>query len=102
MIARGIQPEAPLYREETSETSTYGLPSTPRSLIDGIGIARVRARRFFAAAYRQSSGVTRRAVIDLRNRARRAKEERPMAMLAAVAGSAFLLGISLRLWRSRR
>lgn len=34
-------------------------------------------------------------------RARKAKEERPIQLLATIAGAAFVLGITIRIWRSR-
>lgn len=96
--------ESILAPPELIEVSTlnYGLPSRPESFADRIAIARIRTRRRVAAACRQSIDRSRRAVTDLRNRTRRAKDERPMLLLAAVAGTAFLLGVSLRMWRSHR
>lgn len=47
-----------------------------------------------------SSGKSR--VHELKNRASRLKDEHPLSLLGAMAGTAFALGIGARVWRSRR
>jgi hypothetical protein len=99
----GTQPEAPILPSaETADSSAYGLPSRAESVADRIAIARIRARRAIASACKQSVGASRRAILGLQSRTRRMKNERPMELLGVVAGSAFVLGMTLRIWRSRR
>ena len=43
-----------------------------------------------------------RRVHDAQQRARRIVRENPLAVIAVVAGVAFLLGAALRIWRSER
>lgn len=87
---------------QTIEVLRYGLPSRAESLADRIAVTRIRARRFLVNARHESAAASERAIHELLRRTRRMKDERPMALLGIVAGSAFLLGITLRIWRSRR
>ncbi|HLZ39319.1 MAG TPA: hypothetical protein VKQ11_00055 [Candidatus Sulfotelmatobacter sp.] len=47
-----------------------------------------------------SSGASR--VHELKARAVRLKDEHPLPVLGAIAGTAFALGVGARVWRSRR
>lgn len=103
LSAIGIQPERPILPPaEATGPSTYGLPSRPESVADRVIIARIRARAFIVSACRQSVSASERAILELQKRTRRMKNERPVAFLGFVAGSAFVLGLTLRIWRSRR
>jgi hypothetical protein len=105
LSASGLPAEAPITpRVEITNgpTATYGLPPCAESLADRIAIVRIRTRDFLTSASRRSVNTSRRAVTNLRNRALRTKNERPMAFLGLIAGSAFALGMTLRIWRSQR
>lgn len=104
MSGSDLQPEPSTLPAEAieSSTETYGLPSTAESMVDRIAITRIRARRFLASACRQSVSASKRAVVKLQNRTRRLKDECPVALLGVVAGSAFVLGVTLHIWKSRR
>jgi hypothetical protein len=84
------------------DSSTYGLPRRPESLADRIAIVRIRTRRFLISACHQSMCASGRALAEARQRARRMRDERPLMLLGIIAGSAFVLGMSLRIGRSRR
>jgi hypothetical protein len=82
-------------------SSTYGLPRRPESVADRIAIMLIRTRRFLASTCHESMCGSQRALAEVRHRARRMKDERPMVFLGLIAGSAFVLGMSLRIGRSR-
>jgi hypothetical protein len=84
------------------DSSTYGLPRRPESIADRIAIVRIRTRRSLASGFHDSMSASRRALTEVRQRIRRMRDERPMMLLGLIAGSAFVLGISLRIGRSRR
>jgi hypothetical protein len=86
---------------QTIEVLRYGLPSSPESLADRVAVARLKARRFLQGASRESVAASGRLIRELQQRTGRMKDENPMALLGIIAGSAFLLGVTLRIWRSR-
>lgn len=88
--------------DPAGEPSAYGLPSRADSIADRVAIARIRTRQFLRSAFHESRIDSERVIRDLRSKARRMKDEKPMALLGIIAGSAFVLGMTLRLWRSRR
>lgn len=88
--------------EEMVDPSAYVLPPGPESLADRIAIARIRTRRFLASAFHESVRASQRVLIELRKRVGQMKDERPMDLLGLIAGSALVLGITLRIGRSRR
>ena len=53
--------------------------------------------RSWDSTQRAVSNVTRRTAETIR----RLKRDRPLEIIAGVAGAAFLLGVGLRIWRSR-
>jgi hypothetical protein len=52
-------------------------------------------------AYRRAAQRTDALMTEARDQGRRMKDERPLALLAWLAGTAFVLGIVVRIWRSR-
>jgi len=56
-----------------------------------------RAQEAFRRASRQFAGTARSSI----KRIRRAAYERPFHLVAGIAGAAFVLGVALRIWRSK-
>jgi hypothetical protein len=100
------------YPERTDPTQS----ATPRALQDSLQKATrvvtdakqwvrhtVRVARDRATgAYRDLSYKSRYLARHLGDRATQLKEERPLQLLAVIAASAFVLGVCVRVWRSRR
>lgn len=72
------------------------------SVADWVGRTQARVGQFFAGAYESSRDGSVSFVRTVRERSVRLKEEKPMVLLAGIAGSAFALGITARILRSRR
>jgi hypothetical protein len=62
------------------------------------GGARVRVRMYYADAVATAQQLASQA----RERARSLKRERPLQTLGMVAAAAFVCGVALRIWRSRK
>lgn len=88
--------------DPAEDSLTYGLPSRPDSIADRVAIARIRTQQFLSSACHESKLASEWAIRKLRNETRKMKDERPLALLGIIAGSAFVLGMTLRLWRSGR
>jgi ElaB/YqjD/DUF883 family membrane-anchored ribosome-binding protein len=68
-----------------------------------------RAREGFKQQAGRAQDAVRRARIQLADtartaieRIRRAAHERPLHFVAGIAGAAFVLGVALRIWRSKQ
>lgn len=69
---------------------------------DWVGRTQVQIGEFIASAYQVSCDASSALVHEVRTRSRQIKEENPMALLAAIAGAAFALGVATQLWRFKR
>ena len=79
-----------------AETSRTRTPSQQK--FDGLLESGSRVvLRSWESIQRAVSDVARRAA----DKIRQLKRDRPLEIIAGVAGAAFLLGVGLRLWRSR-
>jgi hypothetical protein len=78
------------------------LASQVASLADWVGRTQARVGQFFAGAYESSRDGSVSFVRSVRERCMRLKEEKPVALLAGIAGTAFALGVTARILRSRR
>lgn len=78
------------------------LSSQVASIADWVGRTQARAGQFFASAFESSRDGSVSFVRTVRERSVRIKEEKPVALLAGIAGTAFALGITVRVLRSRR
>jgi hypothetical protein len=99
-----------------AERSSPTRSAIPRALQDGIrrathvvtdakqsvGHTFRTARDRATDAYSDLSYNSRYLSRHLRDRATQLKEERPLPLLAVIAASAFVVGIFVRVWRSRR
>jgi hypothetical protein len=72
------------------------------SIADWVGRTQARVGQFFAGAYDSSRDGSVSLVRTVRERSVRLKEEKPLALLAGIAGTAFALGVTARVLRSRR
>jgi hypothetical protein len=72
------------------------------SIADWVGRTQARVGQFFASAYDSSRDGSVSFVRSVRERSVRLKEEKPVALLAGIAGTAFALGVTARILRSRR
>ncbi len=67
-----------------------------------LGQAQSELKSRVSVAYRRSSRAIASALQRLRRQGQRIREERPLPALAVISGSAFALGVTLALLRSRR
>jgi hypothetical protein len=72
------------------------------SVADWVGRSQARIGQFFATAYDSSRHGSVSFVRTVRERSIRIKEEKPVALLAGIVGTAFALGVTARILRSRR
>jgi len=72
------------------------------SIADWAGRTQARVGQFFAGAYESSRDGSVSFVQTLRERSVRLKEEKPVALLAGIAGTAFAIGGTARIQRNRR
>ena len=72
------------------------------SVADWVGRTQARVGQFLANAYETSRHRSVSFVRTVRERSVRLKEEKPVALLAGIAGTAFALGVTARILRSRR
>jgi hypothetical protein len=66
------------------------------------GRMQAHAAEFFTTAYRSSRDGSIHFGQTVRDRSLRIKEENPTALLAGIAGTAFVLGVVTRVLKSRR
>jgi hypothetical protein len=78
------------------------LPPRVAGVADWVGRTQVRTGQVFSKAYRTSLDSSISFLQTVRDRSRRIKQENPTALLAGIAGTAFALGVAVRVWRSRR
>lgn len=80
----------------------FFLPPRVAGVADWVGRTQARTGEVFARAYRTSLDSSISFLRTVGDRSRRIKEENPTALLAGIAGTAFALGIAVRVWRARR
>ena len=78
------------------------LPPKVASIAEWVGRMQVRTGQLFREAYRSSRDGSVSVLYTVRDRSQQIKEEKPVALLAGIAGTAFALGIAARVWRSKR
>jgi hypothetical protein len=78
------------------------LSSQVASLADWVGRTQARVGQLLAHAYETSRDGSVLVVRTVRERSVRLKEEKPVALLAGIAGTAVALGVTARILRSRR
>ena len=78
------------------------LESSSASVGRWIGQVQSQARARVSSAIRSMRDGARDAAWRLRNESRQMRENRPLTALAIIAGSAFILGITLGVLRSHR
>lgn len=67
-----------------------------------IGKTRSEFQGLLAFAYQRSRDASQSFVIEVRDRSRKMRDERPILLLSIIAGSAFAAGLGAAVWRSRR
>jgi len=87
-------PEQALERLEGERRTTDFLVSTTHSVYR-------QARARGGVAYQHFSSVARNLARRAQARAAQIKKHQPVQLLAVVTGSAFVLGVVIRIWRSR-
>jgi hypothetical protein len=95
---RSTWPPTPKRGDEDKQWASHALCSAKRTLSELYGTTRRRA----SEAYSDVSSVSRNLTTRVRHRANQVKEEHPLQILAVIAGSAVVLGVAARIWRSRR
>ena len=78
------------------------LSSQVASLADWVGRTQARVGQLLAHAYETSRDGSVSVVRTVRERSVRLKEEKPVALLAGIAGTAFAIGVTARILRSMR
>jgi hypothetical protein len=78
---------------------SYGTPSAVNPGAAWLAKTKRQTRKLLRSAYCGSRHASNRLLAQVRIRGRRMKDERPIVLLGLIAGSAFLLGLTLRLWR---
>ena len=84
--------------DENKQWASHALRSAKQTLSGLYGTTRRRASQ----AYCDVSSASRNLTTRVRHRANQVKEEHPLQILAVIAGSAVVLGVAARIWRSRR
>jgi hypothetical protein len=69
---------------------------------DYVGRMQAQAGQFFAHAYYTVCDRSVSWFQGVRGRSQRLKEENPVALLGGIAGTAFAVGVAVRIWRSSR
>ena len=87
-------PEQELERLEGKRRTTEFLVATTHSVYR-------QARARGGVAYRHFSATARNLARQAQARAAQIKKDQPVQLLAVVTGSAFVLGVIARIWRSR-
>lgn len=97
-------PNLQVVADATHQLPPADNPLSPKvaSIADWVGRTQVRVGQFFTRAYESSRDGSVSFVRNVRERSVRLKEENPVALLAGIAGTAFALGITARILRSRR
>jgi hypothetical protein len=69
---------------------------------DWVGRMQTQAGQFLAQAYDTACDGSASWFKEVRHRSQRLKEENPVALLGGIAGTAFAVGVAVRIWRSSR
>jgi hypothetical protein len=69
---------------------------------DWAGRMQAQAGQFFANAYDTTCDRSASWYRTVRDGSQRLKEENPVALLGGIAGTAFAVGVAVRIWRSSR
>jgi hypothetical protein len=90
--------------EPSRELTSYAPVPCRASVSVGrwLGRTQSQVKSRLQLAYRRSQKSTNSAMANLRQQAQRIREERPLPALAVISGSAFALGVTLAVLRSRR
>jgi hypothetical protein len=83
--------------DEGTQRATSALLSAKQS----VGELFRNVRRSASRAYGNISSASRDLTTRFRRRSEQIKEDNPLQLLAVIAGSAFVLGVVTRIWRSR-
>ena len=96
---RSLAPVVPVRTEPEPLVSPPGtVDAIKERAAAGLGEAVDRAARSYSVMADRSSAL----VSDLKRWTQRVCEENPLKVVAVVAGAAFVLGVALRIWNSRR
>ena len=93
LLTEGEQPATNEYAIRAARI----LRTTKESAVNAFERGRRRAVRTYSQAIDKAQDLARHT----RNRARYAKDEHPVELLAIAFGAAFVVGIALRIWRAR-
>jgi hypothetical protein len=89
----------------TPLAKSSGEPSGPKLLVRSStergGTAFRGARARAVSMYSTVTDTSAKIAGDVRRRVSQQKDEHPLQFLAVIAGSAFVIGVFLRVWRSR-
>lgn len=100
--------ELPVVRSDSFASENPTQPQRRRYENSGVAVGRwlgrtkFRVKSRFSLAYRQSHTASRSLLQRVRERSRQIREESPMPALAMISGTAFALGLTLAILRSRR
>jgi hypothetical protein len=69
---------------------------------DWVGRMQVQTGQFLAHAYDTACDRSASLFQEVRHHSHRLKQENPVALLGGIAGTAFAVGVAVRIWRSSR
>jgi hypothetical protein len=91
-------PLTPKQGGEDNQWASHAVRSAKQTFSELYATTRRRASEAYGDVYSASRNLTTR----VRHSANQVKEEHPLQILAVIAGSAVVLGVAARIWRSRR
>lgn len=93
-------PDAPTSQPDRLLTTGSDSRNAMTAMARWVGQTNSQIRRMFSSLNYASSASS--WLDQVRDRGTRLKDEHPLTLLGAMAGTAFALGMGVRVWRSRR
>lgn len=94
-----IPPPDRVYRFRSAAREQV-LPSMVANWAWWMGKMRAEIEELFSHGFRRSRHSSEGMISSLQARGRRIRDEQPLALVGAIAGSAFVIGFGLAVWKS--